>query len=148
MKNTAEILISMAPGCDDLLPSKAHDDDAAYDLRSRVDIVLPRGRSVLVPTGVFMALPEGYEAQVRPRSGLALKHQIGVLNSPGTIDAGYRGEVCSILFNFGEKPFEIKRGDRISQMVIAALPEVELTEAAELSETLRGEGGFGSTGKK
>ena len=143
-----QVKFNMEPGCEDLKPAKAHFDDAAFDLRSRVDMVAQPGRVALVPTGLHLELPVGYEAQVRPRSGLALKHQIGVLNSPGTIDAGYRGEVCSILFNFGETPFEIKRGDRISQMVIAALPEVELTEAAALSETGRGAGGFGSTGKK
>ena len=138
----------MEPGCADLRPAKAHDDDAAYDLRARTDTVVQPGKVALVPTGLHLELPVGYEAQVRPRSGLALKHAIGVLNSPGTIDAGYRGEVCSILFNFGEIPFEIHRGDRISQMVIAALPDVEMIEAESLSETLRGSGGFGSTGKK
>ena len=138
----------MEPECGDLRPAKAHDDDAAYDLRSRTDTVVQPGKVALVPTGLHIELPPGYEAQVRPRSGLALKHAIGVLNSPGTIDAGYRGEVCSILFNFGETPFEIHRGDRISQMVIAALPDVEMIEAESLSEALRGSGGFGSTGKK
>ena len=90
----------------------------------------------------------GYEAQIRPRSGLALKHSLMLTNSPGTIDAGYRGEVGVIMYNAGEKDFEIKRGDRIAQMVIAKLPEVKLVEALELSESGRGTGGFGSTGKK
>ena len=148
MKNTAEILISMAPGCDDLLPSKAHDDDAAYDLRSRVDIVLPRGRSVLVPTGVFMALPEGYEAQVRPRSGLAAKKGVTVLNSPGTIDADYRGEVRVILVNLSSEPFTIVPGERIAQMVFARHEQVEWEEVETLEESERGAGGFGSTGVK
>ncbi len=143
-----QIKFTMEPGCEDLKPAKAHADDAAFDLRSRTDLIAQPGKVTLVPTGLHIELPAGYEAQVRPRSGLALKHQIGILNSPGTIDAGYRGEVCSILFNFGETPFEIKRGDRISQMVIAALPEVELAEAETLSDTDRGAGGFGSTGKK
>ena len=143
-----QIKFTMEPGCEDLKPAKAHADDAAFDLRSRADLIAQPGKVTLVPTGLHIELPAGYEAQVRPRSGLALKHQIGILNSPGTIDAGYRGEVCSILFNFGDTPFEIKRGDRISQMVIAALPEVELTEAEELSDSNRGTGGFGSTGKK
>ena len=138
----------MEEGCDDLRPAKAHEDDAAYDLRSRVDITAQPGKVTLIPTGLHIELPVGYEAQARPRSGLALKHSIGVLNSPGTIDAGYRGEVCSILFNFGETPFEIRRGDRISQMVIAALPDVEMVPADTLSETGRGAGGFGSTGRK
>ncbi len=138
----------MEEGCADLRPAKAHEDDAAYDLRSRVDVTLPPGKVTLVPTGLRMELPVGYEAQVRPRSGLALKHSIGVLNSPGTIDAGYRGEVSSILFNFGDEPFTVHRGDRISQMVIAALTEVRMVEAEYLSDTARGAGGFGSTGHK
>ncbi len=145
---TVTVKFIMQEGCDDLTPAKAHHDDAAYDLRSRVDLVLPPGKAALVPTGLRMELPVGYEAQVRPRSGLAVKHAITVLNSPGTIDAGYRGEVASILFNAGELPFEIHRGDRISQMVIAALPEVEMIRVDALSETERGAGGFGSTGKK
>ena len=143
-----QVKINMLAGCEDLIPEKAHEDDAAFDLRSRADMVLPPGKSILVPTGVFMELPAGYEAQVRPRSGLALKHNIMLTNSPGTVDAGYRGEVGSILFNAGSEPFEVHRGDRISQMVIAALPRVEMVEADRLSDTDRGAGGFGSTGKK
>lgn len=143
-----EVKFTMAPGCEDLTPAKAHPDDAAFDLRSRVDITLAPGKAAIVPTGLFLELPVGYEAQVRPRSGLAAKHYITVLNSPGTVDAGYRGEVGSILFNAGEEPFEIHRGDRISQMVIAALPDVTMTLVDKLSDTQRGAGGFGSTGKK
>ena len=143
-----EVKFKMAPGCSDLIPAKAHQDDAAFDLRSRVDLVLEPGKAAIVPTGLFLELPVGYEAQVRPRSGLAAKHCITVLNSPGTVDAGYRGEVGSILFNAGSEPFEVHRGDRISQMVIAALPRVEMVEADRLSDTDRGAGGFGSTGKK
>lgn len=141
------IKFKMLEGCRDLTPAKAHFDDAAYDLRSRIDFTLEPGKVALVPTGLTIELPVGYEAQVRPRSGLALKHGIGVLNAPGTIDAGYRGEVGSILFNFSDRPFEIKRGDRISQMVVAKLTDVQLEPAAGLSETGRGTGGFGSTGK-
>ena len=137
----------MAEGCADLAPAKAHPDDAAFDLRSRIDAVVQPGRAALIPTGLFLELPEGYEAQVRPRSGLALKHCITLLNSPGTIDAGYRGEIASILFNAGETPFEVRRGDRISQMVIAELADVALEAADTLTETGRGEGGFGSTGR-
>lgn len=148
MKKIAEIQIMMAEGCDDLFPAKAHYDDAAYDLRSRTDMVLPCGRSVLVPTGVFMALPEGYEAQVRPRSGLALKHDLFLTNSPGTVDAGYRGEVGVIMYNGGKEEFVISRGDRIAQMVIAKLPETELIKVDVLAGSQRGTGGFGSTGKK
>ncbi|MBQ2335295.1 MAG: dUTP diphosphatase [Victivallales bacterium] len=142
------IKILMADGCNDLFPRKAHEDDAAFDLRSRVDVVIPSGKIMLVPTGVFMELPVGYEAQVRPRSGLALKHGITVLNTPGTIDAGYRGEVGVILINAGPADFTIARGDRIAQMVVQKLADVELVAAEQLSETNRGAGGFGSTGVK
>ena len=148
MKNIAEIQIMMAEGCEELFPAKAHADDAAYDLRSRVDMILPCGRSVLVPTGVFMALPDGYEAQVRPRSGLALKHDLFLTNSPGTVDAGYRGEIGVIMYNGGKEEFAVARGDRIAQMVIVKLPETVLVKTDKLAGTLRGEGGFGSTGKK
>ena len=147
MSEPAKIRFRMAENCADLTPAKAHPDDAAYDLRARVDMELPSRRSVLVPTGLFLELPFGYEAQIRPRSGLALKHDIMLTNSPGTIDAGYRGEVGVIMYNGGTAEFEIKRGDRIAQMVIAKLPEVELVCVESLSETGRGEGGFGSTGK-
>ena len=145
---TIEVKFTMAEGCEDLIPAKAHPDDAAFDLRSRVDLILEPGKAAIVPTGLFLELPVGYEAQVRPRSGLAAKHYITVLNSPGTVDAGYRGEVGSILFNAGETAFEIHRGDRISQMGIAALPDVKMTLVDKLSDTQRGAGGFGSTGKK
>lgn len=142
------IRFKMLEGCDDLAPAKAHSDDAAYDLRSRIDLTIDPGKVALVPTGLSLELPVGYEAQVRPRSGLALKSGIGVLNGPGTIDAGYRGEVGSILFNFSDRPFEIRRGDRISQMVIAKLADVHLEAVEQLSESARGTGGFGSTGKQ
>ena len=143
-----DIYIHMDNGCDDLFPRKAHDDDAAFDLRSRVDVVIPSGKIMLVPTGVFMELPVGYEAQVRPRSGLALKHGITVLNTPGTIDAGYRGEVGVILINVGPDDFTIARGDRIAQMVVQQLTDVQLVAVEKLSDTARGAGGFGSTGVK
>ena len=142
-----EVKIVMLENCQDLFPAKAHCDDAAFDLRSRVDMELPPGRSTLVPAGFCMELPVGFEAQIRPRSGLALKHDIMLTNSPGTIDAGYRGEVGIIMFNAGTQPFPVKRGDRIAQMVICQLPEVTLTAAISLSETGRGTGGFGSSGK-
>lgn len=142
------IKIHMDNGCEDLFPRKAHEDDAAFDLRSRVDVVIPSGKITLVPTGVFMELPVGYEAQVRPRSGLALKHGITVLNTPGTIDAGYRGEVGVILINAGPADFTVARGDRIAQMVVQKLADVELVAAEQLSDTSRGAGGFGSTGVK
>ena len=143
-----QVKIAMMADCADLLPARAHEDDAAFDLRSRVDLTVPVGRSTLVPTGVFMEIPRNFEAQVRPRSGLALKHNITLTNSPGTIDAGYRGEVGVIVFNHGPEPFPVRRGDRIAQMVIAELPEVEIACVGELSASGRGEGGFGSTGRQ
>ena len=142
-----KIRFKMLADCADLAPRKAHEDDAAWDLRSRSDLELPPRVSTLVPTGLFLELPPGYEAQVRPRSGLALKHNLMLTNSPGTVDAGYRGEVGVIMFNAGDAPFPVKRGDRIAQMVIARLPDVELEEATTLNETGRGAGGFGSTGR-
>ena len=142
-----QVKIVMLAGCEDLIPAKAHSTDAAFDLRSRVDMLVPVNRSTLVPTGVFIELPGNFEAQVRPRSGLALKHNITLTNSPGTIDAGYRGEVGVIMFNHGPEEFAVKRGDRIAQMVITELPEVELQIASSLSDSDRGEGGFGSSGR-
>ncbi len=145
---TTHIKIKMHEAAQDLFPAKAHHDDAAYDIRSREEMSLPCGVPTLVPTGIFMELPIGMEAQIRPRSGLAAKFALTCLNTPGTIDAGFRGEVHVIMMNFGKEPFPIHRGDRIAQMVISKLPDVELIPATELSDTLRGEGGFGSTGKK
>ena len=142
-----EIKIVMLENCDDLMPVKAHDDDAAFDLRSRVDMVLPVRKSTLVPAGFSIELPLDYEAQIRPRSGLALKHDLMLTNSPGTIDAGYRGEVGVIMYNGGTSEFPIRRGDRIAQMVINHLPQVTLVKTDSLSESGRGSGGFGSTGK-
>ena len=109
-------------------------------------VVLPPGGRALIPTGLSLALPSGYEGQVRPRSGLALKHGVTVLNSPGTVDADYRGEVGVILINHGEVPFTVRRGERIAQLVIAGLVDAVLEEVSELSESERGTGGFGSTG--
>lgn len=143
-----QIKVKLLDGCEDLMPAKAHSDDAAYDMRSRVDIVLKPQCSTLVPTGVFIELPVGYEAQIRPRSGLALKKNLMLTNSPGTIDAGYRGEIGVIMFNAGKEDFSISRGDRIAQMVICKLPEVELISCDALSDSTRGTGGFGSTGVK
>jgi len=141
------VKFKMLSDCRDLAPAKAHPDDAAYDLRSRVDISLAPGTTSLVPTGLFLELPAGFEAQIRSRSGLALKHDLFLPNAPGTIDAGYRGEVGVIICNRGGRAFRISRGDRIAQMVISKLPEVLLVESDELSATGRGTGGFGSTGK-
>lgn len=132
------------------MPHFASAQAAGADIRAAVneDVVLRPGERRLIPSGFAMALPAGYEAQVRPRSGLALKHGIGVLNSPGTIDADYRGEVGVILINHGDTDFHILRGDRIAQMVIAALPAVEFIEVNGLDDTERGSGGFGSSGRK
>ena len=142
-----EIRCTMAENAQDLLPVKAHSDDAAFDLKARTNLEIAPHKAALVPTGLFLELPVGYEAQVRPRSGLALKHCVTVLNTPGTIDAGYRGEVGVILINHGDASFPVKRGDRIAQMVIQALPDVVLTPVSELNASSRGTGGFGSTGK-
>ena len=119
---------------------------AGLDLRSAGALTLNPGARALVPAGLSVAIPQGFEGQVRPRSGLAVKHGVTVLNAPGTIDSDYRGEVKVPLINHGALPFEIKRGDRIAQLVIAAVTRVELTEVAALPESARGGGGFGSSG--
>ena len=131
------------------LPAYQSDLAAGLDLLAAVDapVTLQPGERALVPTGLAMALPAGYEAQVRPRSGLAAKHGVTVLNTPGTIDADYRGEVKVILINLGEVPFTIARGERIAQMVIAPVLQASIREVETLSETVRGAGGFGSTGR-
>ncbi|MEO1114914.1 MAG: dUTP diphosphatase [Pseudomonadota bacterium] len=131
------------------LPAYQSDLAAGLDLIAAVDtpVQLAPGARALVPTGLAMALPAGFEAQVRPRSGLAAKHGLTVLNTPGTIDADYRGEVKVILINLGDAPFEIVRGERIAQMVIAPVLQAVITEVETLSETQRGAGGFGSTGR-
>ncbi|MCG9879338.1 MAG: dUTP diphosphatase [Bacteroidia bacterium] len=110
-------------------------------------IVLEPGKRILIPTGLYIELPEGFEAQVRPRSGLALKHGITVLNSPGTIDADYRGEIKVLLINLGSEPFTIQNGERIAQMIVAEYTQITWKESSQLSATERGEGGYGSTGK-
>jgi dUTP pyrophosphatase len=132
------------------LPAYASDGAAGLDLYAALPagqkLVLEPGARDLVPTGVLIALPEGYEAQVRPRSGLAVEYGVTVLNAPGTIDSDYRGEVKALLVNHGGQPFEITRGMRIAQLVVAPVTRVTLVEAENLSETARGAGGFGSTG--
>lgn len=122
---------------------------AGMDLLAAVEesITIEPGGICLIPTGIHVALPEGYELQIRPRSGLALKFGIGLLNSPGTIDADYRGEIKVIMINQGEEPFEVKRGDRIAQMVPSPVPRLVLEEAEDLPPTGRDEGGFGHTGR-
>ena len=130
------------------LPSYETEDAAGMDLRAAVsdDVVLAPGARALIPTGLAIALPPGYEAQVRPRSGLALRNGISLVNTPGTIDADYRGEVGVILINHGDEPFTVDRGMRIAQMVIAPVTQARWHETDNLSETARGAGGFGSTG--
>ncbi len=132
-----------------IIPKYATDHSAGMDLCAAVEgeFILKAGETALIPTGFAIALPEGYEAQVRPRSGLAAKNQVTVLNSPGTIDADYRGEVKVILTNFGKQDFVIKRGDRIAQMVVAPYTRVVWEEKETLDETKRGAGGFGHTGR-
>ena len=131
-------------------PEYATSLSAGMDIRADIaeSVVLKPLQRAMIPTGLFVQLPEGYELKVRTRSGLAAKHGITVLNSPGTVDADYRGEIKVILVNLGSEPFEIKRGERIAQMVVARYERVEWLPSELLSETGRGEGGFGSTGKK
>ncbi|MBW8303574.1 MAG: dUTP diphosphatase [Brevundimonas sp.] len=133
------------------LPAYETSGSAGMDLRAAVEenlpVILAPGARTLVPTGLKIALEPGYEAQVRPRSGLALKHGVTCLNSPGTIDSDYRGEVGVILINHGQEPFVIRRGERIAQMVIARHEQAAMVEVGTLDETARGAGGFGSTGR-
>ncbi|MCP5048745.1 MAG: dUTP diphosphatase [bacterium] len=130
-----------------VLPRTAHVGDAGMDLFSIERREIPAGESALIGTGIVIELPENTEAQVRPRSGLALKHRVTVLNTPGTIDWGYRGEVKVILINHGKHTFLVEEGMKIAQMVIKPVLPVEVAQVDELSDTPRGEGGFGSTGK-
>jgi dUTP pyrophosphatase len=149
MSNQVEIKITrLAHGADLALPSYESARAAGMDLRAAVGetLELGPGKRALVPTGIAIALPAGFEAQIRPRSGLALKHGITCLNTPGTIDADYRGEVGVILINHGEETFEISRGERIAQMVIALVTQGVWQEVNNLDETGRGAGGFGSSG--
>jgi dUTP pyrophosphatase len=132
------------------LPAYQSDGAAGLDLLAAVEapVVLRPGKRTLIPTGLVLDLPLGFEAQVRPRSGLALRHGITVLNSPGTIDSDYRGEVQVILVNLGDRPFTVARGERIAQLVVGRCEHVKLIEAAAASATRRGSDGFGSTGRK
>jgi len=139
------------PHAEDLpLPSYESKYAAGMDVRAALEdpIELSPGKRMLIPTGLKMALPEGYEAQIRPRSGLAYRNGITMLNTPGTIDADYRGEVKVLAVNLGDEPFMINHGDRIAQMVIAPITQAKIKEVEQLSETERGDGGFGSTGVK
>ncbi|MBW4461233.1 MAG: dUTP diphosphatase [Nodosilinea sp. WJT8-NPBG4] len=129
-----------------ILPSYAHQGDAGLDLCSVDDVDIAAGETALIHTGIAIALPQGTEAQIRPRSGLALKHSVTVLNTPGTIDEGYRGEIGVILINHGKHAFQVVKGMKIAQMVIKPVLQVEIEETDELSQTVRGPQGFGSTG--
>ena len=128
------------------IPEYAHPGDAGMDIFSVTDQEIAAGESALIPTGIAIALPENHEAQIRPRSGLALRHQITLLNTPGTIDCGYRGEICVIVINHGKEIFRVTKGMKIAQMVVKPILQVEICEVETLDETSRGEGGFGSTG--
>ncbi|MGH9459145.1 MAG: dUTP diphosphatase [Thermoanaerobaculia bacterium] len=143
------IKIAITNRCPDLdMPSRGSEHAAGFDLRAAVDepVVLPPGGRALIPTGIAVAIPPGYEGQVRPRSGLAIRHGVALVNAPGTIDADYRGEIQVIAINLGDEPFTVRRGERIAQLVIAPVLEVVLEAAGELTPTGRGAGGFGSTG--
>jgi dUTP pyrophosphatase len=131
------------------MPRYQHDGDAGLDLPSRVDYLLEPGDRALIPTGIAVAIPKGYAGFVLPRSGLASRHGIALVNSPGLVDSGYRGEMAIIMINLDkQEAFHIKRGDRIAQLVIQRVEEVSLARVDELDSTSRGEGGFGSTGKE
>jgi dUTP pyrophosphatase len=145
----ARVLVRRLPEARDLpLPRRATDRYAGFDLRARLDapLTIVPGARALVPTGIAIALPEGYEAQLRPRSGLALRSGLTLLNTPGTVDADYRGEIGVVVVNLGAEPVTVGRGDRIAQMVVHRLPPVDLVEAESLPDTERGPGGFGHTG--
>ena len=143
-------VVRLAHGADLALPTYATTDSAGMDLMSAEpgDVTLAPGTRAMIATGLAMQLPSGFEAQVRPRSGLAAKHGITVLNSPGTIDADYRGEVKVILINLGDAPVTLTRGERVAQLVIAPVTQATWQEVSTLEDTARGAGGFGSTGTK
>ncbi len=143
-----QVRIRLLRGGDELLPAYQTEGAAGMDLRAAVDaevVIPPMGRA-LIPTGVAVALPRGVEGQIRPRSGLAVRHGVTCLNSPGTIDADYRGEIQVILANLGEQPFPVRRGDRIAQIVFSPVLTARLSVVADLDATARGAGGFGHTG--
>jgi dUTP pyrophosphatase len=146
----AKIEIKRLPHAEGIdLPSYKSSDAAGMDIRAALDetILLKPGERALIPTGLQFAIPRGYEIQVRPRSGLAIKHGITMLNSPGTIDADYRGEVKLIAINHGQHNFKIERGERLAQLIIAPVVQMPVVEVDKLDETERGDGGFGSTGR-
>jgi len=148
-RDAVEVLLRRLPEGEDLpVPRRATEHAAGFDLHARLDapIEIAPGARCLIPTGVAVALPVGYEAQVRPRSGLALRHGLTLLNTPGTIDADYRGEIGVVMVNHGTEPVRVGRGERIAQLVVQRLPEVRLVEVDSLPASWRGAGGFGHTG--
>ncbi len=152
MSSAIRIDVQQLPHAEGLaLPAYQSSHAAGLDLLAAVPeqtpLVLAPGQHAMIPTGLVIALPDGFEAQVRPRSGLAAKHGVTVLNSPGTVDADYRGEINVLLINLGTVPFTIRRGERIAQMIVAPVTRAELARAVSLSDTKRGSGGFGSTGR-
>lgn len=143
-----EVLVSRLPhGAGLPLPTRATPGAAGMDIVSAVDITIAPGARLLVPTGFCVAVPHGFEVQLRPRSGLALKHGVSLPNTPATIDSDYRGEIRVIMINHGDAPFEIRRGDRIAQLLVQRVEPVEFREVSELPPSDRGAGGFGSTGR-
>ena len=150
MASSIQVRCLREPGCEDIpLPAYETEHAAGMDLRAAVTapVTIAPGERMVVPTGLRIALPEGYEAQIRPRSGLAAKHGISMVNTPGTIDADYRGEIRVILINHGQEAFVIERGDRIAQMIVAPVTRALWIETDALDETARGAGGFGHTGR-
>lgn len=145
MAQTVEIPVVLLEGA--VLPEYASEGAAGMDLRATEDVTLAPMERRAVPTGVRVAIPEGYEGQVRPRSGLALRHGLAMVNSPGTIDADYRGEIRMILINLGSEVVEMKRGERLGQLVVCPVVRATLRPVQNLDDTTRGEGGFGSTGR-
>ena len=147
LQNSVPVCVKRLPhGLDLPLPAYATDGAAGMDVLAAEDVTLAPGARHAVATGLALAIPAGFEIQVRPRSGLALKHGITVPNTPGTVDSDYRGELKVILINHGAEPFNVRRGDRVAQLVLAPVTQASWLEVAELDETARGEGGFGSTG--
>ncbi|MGQ9643421.1 MAG: dUTP diphosphatase [Ignavibacterium sp.] len=151
MSETVEIKIKRISNefYDVPLPAYATEGSAGMDIRAAVkdELIIEPGKVALVPTNLSVEIPKGYEIQVRPRSGLAANHSVGILNSPGTIDSDYRGEIKIILMNFGDKPFTIHKGDRIAQLVVSKVYSAKIVETENLNSSRRGEGGFGHTGK-
>lgn len=152
MSETVEIKIKRISNefSDVPLPAYATEGSAGMDIRAAVkdELIIEPGKVSLVPTNLSVEIPKGYEIQVRPRSGLAANHSIGILNSPGTIDSDYRGEIKIILINFGDQPFTIHKGDRIAQLIVSKVYSAKIVETENLNSSRRGEGGFGHTGKK